>query len=162
MPLLEGFLAFALTMLALTTAVASVVGVLLSLLRVRAAMLRDLLGYFYRAEVRPLVEGVDAGGTGSKASRRVLHLDEAPDETRWRFLVDMTALPTLDASRSIDGRIGDGGAAEADGGSGDPLVEAVARGERLGHWRVLSRWRSLSKSLDTLPVDEFAPRLELC
>jgi hypothetical protein len=159
LPLLEGFLAFALTMLALTTAVASVVGVLQNLLRVRAAMLRDLVGYFYRAEVAPLVQEGDSRDGGSSSSRRVLRLDESPDETRWRFVADMTALPTLDPASPVAGRPEGGGAAPAGGGAEDPVVEALVRGESLGPWRLVSRWRSLSKSLDALPVDEFAVRL---
>lgn len=51
LPLIEAFLAFALTMLALTTAVSAIVGACQRALRWRARVLREMVEFFYRNEV---------------------------------------------------------------------------------------------------------------
>lgn len=56
-PLIEGFLAFALTMLALTTGVSAIVGVINHLRRLHARGLRDMVRLFYLREVVPLLDG---------------------------------------------------------------------------------------------------------
>jgi hypothetical protein len=55
-PLIEGFLAFALTMLAMTTAVSSIVGALHHLRRRHARGLRDMIRVLYMRDLMPLSE----------------------------------------------------------------------------------------------------------
>ena len=62
-PLIEGFLAFALTMLALTTAVSAIVGALHHLRRRHARGLRDMVRVLYARDLTPLVDGASEAGT---------------------------------------------------------------------------------------------------
>jgi hypothetical protein len=55
-PLIEGFLAFALTMLAMTTAVSSIVGALHHLRRRHARGLRDMIRVLYLRDLKPLAD----------------------------------------------------------------------------------------------------------
>jgi hypothetical protein len=61
-PLIEGFVAFALTMLALTTAVSAIVGSLQHLRRRHARGLRDMVRVLYMRDLRPLVNGASPDG----------------------------------------------------------------------------------------------------
>jgi hypothetical protein len=56
-PLLEGFLAFALTMVALTTGVSAIVGAINHLRRKHARGLRDMVRLLYLREIVPLLDG---------------------------------------------------------------------------------------------------------
>lgn len=56
LPLIEGFAAFALTMLALATAVGAIYGACERGVRLRARGMRDMMEFFYRNEVQPLLE----------------------------------------------------------------------------------------------------------
>lgn len=58
LPLVEAFLAFALTMLALTTAVSAIVGTLQRALRWRPRVLRQMVEFLYRNEVEDRVAGL--------------------------------------------------------------------------------------------------------
>jgi hypothetical protein len=60
-PLLEGFLAFALTMLALTTGVSAIVGAINHLRRKHARGLRDMVRLLYLREIVPLLDGAPHG-----------------------------------------------------------------------------------------------------
>jgi len=60
-PLLEGFLAFALTMVALTTGVSAIVGAINQLRRKHARGLRDMVRLLYLREIVPLLDGQQPG-----------------------------------------------------------------------------------------------------
>ena len=101
LPLIEAILAFALTMVALTTAVSVITGVVFRFFRSRAAGLREMMTYFFRNEVIPLLEMIEPPASPdstvpSKPTGDVF--DTSPQgsyETRIDFLVDMTLLPTV-------------------------------------------------------------------
>lgn len=62
LPLVEAFLAFALTMLALATAVSALVGVWLRIFRWRAFGLRQSISLLYDQEIEPLLARIDPAG----------------------------------------------------------------------------------------------------
>ena len=88
LPLTEAFLAFALTMLALATAVSSLVGICHRLTRWRAVGLRRLVDYFYRNEIRTSLS--ERSGVPSVISDTE---DAYGRFARAKFIVDMTFLP---------------------------------------------------------------------
>src|SRR5688572_2234998 len=68
-PLLEGFLAFALTMVALTTGVSAIVGAINQLRRKHARGLRDMVRLLYLREIVPLLDGGQPGqAAGGRAA----------------------------------------------------------------------------------------------
>jgi hypothetical protein len=67
-PLIEGFLAFALTMLALTTGVSAIVGAIHHLRRLHARGLRDMVRLLYLREIVSLVDGTTKPASGSSSS----------------------------------------------------------------------------------------------
>ena len=69
LPLVEAFLAFALTILALTTAVSALVGTGQRLLRWRPRVLREMVDFFYRNEVQELIEDLGKAGTAENAGQ---------------------------------------------------------------------------------------------
>ncbi|MEM9386046.1 MAG: hypothetical protein AAGA68_13355 [Pseudomonadota bacterium] len=79
LPLIEAFLAFALTMLGLATAVAALTGIWQRAFRWRAAILRESLVTLYTSKIAPLLGG------GSDSATRENALAE--------FIVEMTMLP---------------------------------------------------------------------
>ena len=87
-PLIEGFLAFALTMLALTAAVSSIVGAVLHLRRRHARGLRDMVRLLYLRELVPLL------GAPAAAPRTVHSADAVMP--RIRLTIDTSAIvPTV-------------------------------------------------------------------
>jgi hypothetical protein len=185
-PLLEGFLAFALTMLALTTGVSAIVGALHHLRRWHARGLRDMVRLLYSRELLPLLDqpqdlNVDiAGGalifettpspvphvreklgdaaTPSAAGSASSQAQKASEVSRRaEFIYDMTFMPVPDVVEKL----------ESMGASywQDKLVSA----ERLCGWpwyktvlhpqRAGRRWMTLRYSLAALKADEFRERL---
>jgi hypothetical protein len=75
-PLIEAFVAFGLTMLALATAVTAIYGALLRAGRRRARGMREMMEYYYRNEVQPLLT--------------IERLDKTRYETSYTFSVPVT------------------------------------------------------------------------
>ncbi|MEO0424979.1 MAG: hypothetical protein AAF184_21770 [Pseudomonadota bacterium] len=80
LPLIEAFLAFALTMLGLATAVAALTGIWQRTFRWRAAILRESLVTLYTSRIAPLLDG----GAGDDATK---------EDALAEFIVEMTMLP---------------------------------------------------------------------
>lgn len=173
LPLIEAFLAFALTMLGLATAVSSIVGIILAAFRLRAFNLRNLLEYFFRNELAERLEKAEvaAGETPLEDTAEQNAAQEL--DRRIKFLVDMSLLPDPLLGRQADGTM----ATATAGAKGQTVVfrEAVqdARESKLRaaqqrpatewwHWRRwlywLTVWKSLGNCLDRLPTDEFRSR----
>lgn len=151
LPLVEGFLAFALTMLAFTTAVSAGVGVLHRLRRRRARGLRDMLRLLYATGIQPQLDELAEGSASGTREQRIVQ--------RARFLAQMTLMPVPAVS---------GEGLDPD----HPLKDQVATIERLEAWggrreprrparpiHALARWRSLRFGLDALTGDELLQRL---
>jgi hypothetical protein len=166
LPLLEAFVAFALTMAALTTVVSALVGTWNKLTRARAYGLRMQVVYFYRNELGPTVRRLGAAAGAGKALAALdasfAGRDEASTRRLAQFLVDATLLPQVVdfAGRAV---------------SGDARVTMLRNGIKQPLWQVTGpdgftrkpmdpvqrfyRWRSLRFALDALPVEEFKIRL---
>ena len=99
MPLIQAFLAFSLTMIALTTAVSVIVGLILRFLRSRASGLREMMNYLFRNEIIELGEGLVEDHKNNneipQALQDIANNSEARQTRRTEFLVDMTFLPTV-------------------------------------------------------------------
>jgi hypothetical protein len=166
LPLLEAFVAFALTMAALTTVVSALVGTWNKLTRARAYGLRMQMVYFHRNELGPTLRRL-AGAAGAGKALAELEAGlaakgEAGTLALAQFLVDTTLLPQV-----VDFA---GGA-----GAGDARVTMLRNGIRQPLWQVTGpdgftrkpfdplqrfyRWRSLRFALDALPAEEFTIRL---
>jgi hypothetical protein len=186
-PLIEGFLAFALTMLALTMGVSAIVGALHHLRRWHARGLRDMVRLLYAREIVPLLEvskpsvdvaagptieftttsdGIpvarehlgDAGRTAaSAAGQRSTEAGGASLSQRAEFIYDMTFMPVPDVVEKLVSR------------GPDYWRNKLVSAERLcGYpWyttvfhprRVGRRWVTLGYSLANLKDDEFRERL---
>jgi len=180
LPLIEAFLAFALTMLALTTAVSAIVGFILRSLRSRAYGLREMVDYLYRNEILLILK--DLKQIYKDPNQVPGNLSEFIDESvgkkhkcRIDFLVDMTFLPTViegsDRAREEILELTDGV-----GGDQSWWIKFSAWADRDDKWynrpfkwasRLLvglRRWlrnrRSLKYGLDTLAEEEFVIRLK--
>ncbi|MFQ5528006.1 MAG: hypothetical protein ACE5GX_17335 [Thermoanaerobaculia bacterium] len=143
LPLIEGFLAFALTMLALTTAVSAIVGAGHRLRRRRARGLRDMVRLLYLREVKP-------------------HLPKAPTAAaahseRSEFISDMTLMPLPVVVKDLEVQ-------------GEKYwKKKLESAERLAgrSWftkyrhpkRWARKWRTLRYGLDALTDAEFMQRL---
>ena len=171
LPLIEGFLAFALTMLALTTAVSAIVGVLHRLRRRRAQGLRDMVRMLYLTEIRDLLPESYFQQLRQKKSARdavvkkrrwsgfELKHDHAIDgrlEGRAEFISDMTLmpLPTVVNGLDVDKDYWKVRLESAERLAGRPWTVKLKHPVR---W--LRRWRTLRYGLETLTDDEFQQRL---
>jgi hypothetical protein len=92
-PLIEGFLAFALTMLALTTGVSAIVGALNHLRRRHARGLRDMVRVLYVRDLKPLVDG-DSDGTEREKANVASALTAPPKSVREAVKSEFLALGT--------------------------------------------------------------------
>lgn len=180
LPLLEAFLTFALTMLALTTAVSAMVGLILRFFRSRAYGLREMVSYLYGSEILLMLKDLKAmyGGT-KKAPEGLDQFFAENPETRQRcrieFLVDMTFLPSVieGSDRAREEII------ERTKGIGEGQFRSLKLAEwidnharRLGRpikwlcslWVSSRRWirtrRSLKYGMDTLPEGDFVTRFK--
>ena len=144
MPLIEAFLAFALTMLALATAISATVGVWLRLFRWRAFGLRQSLDTIYNVQIAPRL----------KNARH----HEPSDADHLAFIADMTfALNVQAGAHSMDVR--DRRVREIENTLPHMLPEnalAKAWAFMMRPWR---RWHSLRFGVDYLPETQFALRL---
>jgi hypothetical protein len=144
LPLLEAFAAFALTMVALTTAVSTILGVLQRIVRFRSAGMRRQLIFFFRNSLKTLLYPPTEPTSAQKWEEMNAELKQ--------FLVDVSFQPSPnppDPNSKEDPRLGSAILPERI--PGDVLV-------RMAHWWKL--WRSLKLSVDTLPPDEFVTRLK--
>jgi hypothetical protein len=135
LPLIEAFLAFALTMLALTTAVAAVAGVWQRLFRWRSRGLRDSVEYLYQHTLQPRLE-----------HRGMRRSPAQWEDARRQFIVDMTMvpIPRIDKNHedTTDWRL--------------QLLRDAEASEFFSCWK---KWRSLRYGLDWLSDTEFRNRL---
>jgi hypothetical protein len=181
LPLLEAFIAFALTMAALTTVVSALVGTWHKLTRARAYGLRMQMVYFFRNELRPALDRLARAEPEQAPAplRQVMReLDNRAADTDVttpsyvnslaRFLVDMTLLPQV-----VDFK-DEGGTPSVDRGDGDARIAMLRSGltrslwmettrdgtvtTRGGYRERYRRWRSLRFALDSLPTTEFKVR----
>ncbi len=144
LPLIEGFLAFALTMLALTTGVSAIVGVVHRVRRRRARGLRDMIRMFYLHEVKPLLP------EDSPPSA------EASTDRRADFIADMTLMPMpiVVEKMEVDEGHWHKKFESAERLSGLPWYQVLFHPRRLGR-----RWQTLRYSLEALTDAEFSHRL---
>lgn len=137
LPLIEAFLAFALTMVALTTAVSAIVGIFHRLLRLRARGLRQMMDYYFRNEIIPFLQSIRAKQTAQpKKTDAIKPVLDNPHESKIEFLVDMTLVPAVVLQR---------------GAESERAREALVERDT---------WQSLAHGLDTLTSEEFAKRLK--
>lgn len=145
MPLIEAFLAFALTMLALATAVSAVVGVWLRVFRWRAYGLRQSLETIYDTEIEPRL---------TEARRRSPDADE-----RLNFIADMTF--ALNAQSGTQGReVRKRRIAELERTLRLPVSSGRLKRILLFFPRRFRHWRSLRFGIDYLPESQFQLRLD--
>lgn len=145
LPLVEAFLAFALTMLALATAVSAIVGVWMRAFRWRALGLRQSIALLYDKEIEPGMRGVGKSGAAS---------EERPGD-RIDFIAEMTfglnlLANTVNAAERAD-RL-----AEVRAFTEHRSSDGRARELR---WR-FGRWRSLRFGVDYLTESQFQARLD--
>lgn len=181
LPLLEAFIAFALTMAALTTVVSALVGTWHKLTRARAYGLRMQMVYFFRNELKPALDRLARAepAQGAAPLRQVVaelgNRDPDIDVTApnfvnnlARFLVDMTLLPQVVDFKAESAT---GGAAPTDADARIAMLRngltrslwmettrdgtTTSRGDYRERYR---RWRSLRFALDSLPTAEFKVR----
>jgi hypothetical protein len=133
MPLIEAFLAFTLTMVALTMAVSTLLSLYQRAIRVRARGLRQMMVYLYRNEIAVKLDALKADPLFPNSTTHAT-LWALPAAGRTQFLVDMTLLPIERPSEP---------------GEPDPRLHEVK----------LNRWRDLNKALDGLTEQEFLTRL---
>ena len=171
LPLIEAFLAFALTMMGLATAVAALTGIWQRVLRWRGAILRESLVTLYAGKLAPMLKQ----RTGSTAD----------DESLAEFVVEMTMLPVAyhealpTAAEQANGTAADGQAPKS--GLRDPLqathdlrerrITRVRRALGVPEGRsVIMRqlfrfkrawhgWLASRYAIESLPEDQFARRL---
>jgi hypothetical protein len=132
--LIGAFIAFALTMIALTGTVSALLGMVQRTLRWRADGLRHLIVYLYRNEIVVGLARIDKQHPRASQASAFKQLWDDPSSGRAQFLVDMTLLPTE--------RSGDDGT--------DPRLAEVQ-----GY-----SWSSLAGALDALTDEEFITRLK--
>lgn len=144
LPLIEGFVAFALTMLALTTAVSAIVGAGHRLRRRRARGLRDMVRLLYLREVRPLLVAANGGMA-------------EPAESRADFICDMTLMPVPKVVKGLEIRGEDYWRKKLQ--SAERLVGESRFAKYLHPKRWARKWRTLRYGLDALSEQEFTQRL---
>ena len=142
--LIEAFLAFALTMLALSTAVSSIIASLIGLFRLRARVLRSLVENFYRNELHPLIERVRARADWRPADPGLTALWDDPATYRKVFVAEMTLLPKVLTTKERDS-----------------TTAAIGEAESLAAMGRMERWRALRHSLESLPRETFESRLDI-
>ena len=150
LPLIEGFLAFALTMLALATAVSAVVGAGQRLRRRRAQGLRDMVRLLYLREVKPLLpkeqfeKKQDSNSIDPSITRRA------------EFIHDMTLmpLPIVVEKLETDEKHWQKKLESAEQLAGLPWYQILLYPNRVGR-----RWQTLGYGLEALNDAEFSHRL---
>jgi hypothetical protein len=131
--LIGAFIAFALTMVALTGAVSALLGIVQRTFRWRAAGLRHLIVYLYRNEIVAALARIAKEHPPASRTSAFQNLWDNPSEGRAQFLVDMTLLPIE--------RLGAPGT--------DPRLAEVG-----GY-----SWTSLACAADALTDEEFITRM---
>ena len=147
-PLLEGFLAYALTILALCFAVSSVVSVIQRTRRWRAIVMRDMMEYLFRNDLLPLYADICGKKLPNSAEWDELRGELGGLKT---FLVDMTMLPVP----RREPKSADQEASELDprlDAIRDPNDTTAAKGSP-------SEQDAARNTLDSLTEDEFKTRL---
>ena len=154
-PLIEGFLAFALTMLALTTGVSAIVGAINQVRRKHARGLRDMVRLLYLREIVPLEgEGKPAATSGPDGTPGDAL---APGASRAKFIYDMTFMPLPVVVERLETNGPDywrNQLESAEWLSGERWYHVLAHPRRVGRY-----WRSLRYSLQCLQDGEFRERL---
>jgi hypothetical protein len=145
MPLIEGFLAFALTMLALSTAVSAIVGVWLRFFRWRAWGFRRSMETIYDREIEPRLR---------EAQRQI-----PPGEERLNFLADMT-FGLNAAANTVNREVRQLRVSELERCQGRPQSDDWFR----KGWERLAlrsrRWHSLRYGVDYMTESQFRLRLD--
>jgi hypothetical protein len=153
-PLIEGFLAFALTMLALTMGVSAIVGAIHYLRRSRGRGLRAMVRLLYAREIHPLLQPQSAG---SDTPGDGLSAEDAVITTRADFIYDMTFMPVPAVVEELQTKGADywrKKLVSAERLVGIPWYRTVFHPLRLGR-----RWWTLGFSLEVLSDAEFTERL---
>lgn len=149
LPLLEAFLALALTMLVLTTGVSSLSGTWQRALRARARGLRDLLQSLFTLALKEKLSAQNLPAEADALCRFVGEMSLQPAR-----LAEIAAKPDDAQAAAYRARLPDQGIVA------DPHPAAISR--LAGLWSRLSYewkvWSSLSDTLDTLSEDEFKTR----
>lgn len=154
LPLLEAFLALALTMLVLTVGVSSLTGTWERAMRSRARGLREMLRSLYVLEISSTNEARDALAVMEKAdaekagAKKVTAVDAASARVLRRFVGEMSLQPGSLADIAVKG------ADEA--AEFKKFLPGLAAEET--SWGDV--WSSLGDSLDTLSEDEFKARFK--
>ena len=146
LPLLEAFLALALTMLVLTTGVSSLSGTWQRALRARARGLRDLLKSLFTLALKERLSAQNLPADADALRRFVGEMSLQPAR-----LAEIAAKPDDAQAAAYRARLPDQGIVA------DSRAAATAGlWQRLSYeWKV---WSSLSDTLDTLSEDEFKTR----
>lgn len=146
LPLLEAFLALALTMLVLTTGVSSLSGTWQRALRARARGLRDLLQSLFTLALKERLSAQNLPADADALRRFVGEMSLQPAR-----LAEIAAKPDDAQAAAYRARLPDQGIVA------DSRAAATAGlWQRLSYeWKV---WSSLSDTLDTLSEDEFKTR----
>jgi len=149
LPLLEAFLALALTMLVLTTGVSSLSGTWQRALRARARGLRDLLQSLFTLALKEKLSAQNLPADAAALCRFVGEMSLQPAR-----LAEIATKPDDAQAAAYRARLPDQGIVA------DPHPAAISR--LAGLWSRLSYewkvWSSLSDTLDTLSEDEFKTR----
>lgn len=149
LPLLEAFLALALTMLVLTTGVSSLSGTWQRALRARARGLRDLLQSLFTLALKEKLSAQNLPADAAALCRFVGEMSLQPAR-----LAEIATKPDDAQAAAYRARLPDQGIVA------DPHPAAISR--LAGLWPRLSYewkvWSSLSDTLDTLSEDEFKTR----
>ena len=149
LPLLEAFLALALTMLVLTTGVSSLSGTWQRALRARARGLRDLLQSLFTLALKEKLSAQNLPADAAALCRFVGEMSLQPAR-----LAEIATKPDDAQTAAYRARLPDQGIVA------DPHPAAISR--LAGLWPRLSYewkvWSSLSDTLDTLSEDEFKTR----
>ncbi len=162
--LVQALPAFALTILALMTAVAALVGTVQRLLRWRARVLREMVEFFYRNEVQELIENLRDAPSSQVAGDAAVTVDLSDELKRFvedpgsevyrrRFIAHMTLLPTvlLGPKGKPDREAREKVIEKTDPEPGADWVKRIKR------WP--AAWQSLKHGLDRLSDEDFAKRL---
>lgn len=153
--LIGAFIAFALTMVALTGAVSALLGIVQRTLRWRAAGLRHLIVYLYRNEIVVSLARIAKEHPPASRASEFEKLWDNPSEGRAQFLVDMTLLPIeRPADPGTDPRL-----AEVEGYSWSSLacaVDALTDEEFITRMRASEVGRAIA---ERLPPDDAATEL---
>lgn len=154
-PLIEGFLAYALTMLALTMGVSAIVGAVHHLRRRHARGLRDMVRLLYERELVPLLTDEPEKNKTEPPDKE--SLEQARRARRAQFIYDMTFMPVPDVVDKLETEGKDYWRKKlesADRLVGTPWYTTLFHPKRVGR-----RWQTLRYSLAALKDDEFRDRL---